>query len=91
MRISTATAATVLSLGALLGTGAAPASAAPNDCAMIFCTPEAKVDQLSPDVSTLDTAVDRLSNDRQALRREIAEAREDAQRANHRLQNSDNN
>ncbi|MGL4858923.1 MAG: major outer membrane lipoprotein [Enterobacteriaceae bacterium] len=51
------------------------------------CASNSKVDQLSTDVQTLNSKVDQLSNDVNAMRSDIQAARDDAARANQRLDN----
>lgn len=46
-----------------------------------------KVDQLSADVSALNTKVDQLSSDVSSLRSDVQSAKDDAARANQRLDN----
>ncbi|EMX1055179.1 hypothetical protein AAF780_000776, partial [Salmonella enterica subsp. enterica serovar Orion] len=47
----------------------------------------AKIDQLSSDVQTLSAKVDQLSNDVNAMRSDVQAAKDDAARANQRLDN----
>ena len=47
----------------------------------------AKIDQLSSDVQTLNAKVDQLSNDVNAMRSDVQAAKDDAARANQRLDN----
>lgn len=47
----------------------------------------AKIDQLSTDVQTLNAKVDQLSNDVNAIRSDVQAAKDDAARANQRLDN----
>lgn len=51
------------------------------------CSSNAKIDQLSSDVQTLNTKVDQLSNDVSAVRSDVQAAKDDAARANQRLDN----
>ncbi|VTP67222.1 Murein-lipoprotein [Leclercia adecarboxylata] len=46
-----------------------------------------KIDQLSSDVQTLNAKVDQLSNDVNAMRSDVQAAKDDAARANQRLDN----
>ncbi|MFD4554203.1 LPP leucine zipper domain-containing protein [Streptomyces sp. NPDC058469] len=71
MRTRTAAAATFLTLGALLGTAGTAGAVPGDDC--LFCSPTAKIDQLSSDVS--------------AMRSDVQAAKDDAARANQRLDN----
>ncbi|MGV4240891.1 murein lipoprotein Lpp, partial [Citrobacter freundii] len=48
----------------------------------------AKIDQLSSDVQTLNAKVDQLSNDVNAMRSDVQAAKDDAARANQRLDNA---
>ncbi len=54
---------------------------------MAGCTSNAKIDQLSTDVQTLTTKVDQLSNDVNAMRTDVQSAKDEAARANQRLDN----
>ncbi len=47
----------------------------------------AKIDQLSSNVQTLNAKVDQLSNDVNAIRSDVQAAKDDAARANQRLDN----
>lgn len=47
----------------------------------------AQIDKLSSDVQTLNAKVDQLSNDVNAMRSDIQAAKDDAARANQRLDN----
>ncbi|UMX73556.1 major outer membrane lipoprotein [Klebsiella pneumoniae] len=49
------------------------------------CSSNAKIDQLSSDVQTLNAKVDQLSNDVNAMRSDVQAAKDDAARANQRL------
>ena len=51
------------------------------------CSSNAKIDQLSSDVQTLNAKVDQLSNDVNAIRSDVQAAKDDAARANQRLDN----
>ncbi|EKR3826011.1 major outer membrane lipoprotein [Salmonella enterica] len=51
------------------------------------CSSNAKIDQLSSDVQTLSAKVDQLSNDVNAMRSDVQAAKDDAARANQRLDN----
>ena len=51
------------------------------------CSSNAKIDQLSSDVQTLNAKVDQLSNDVNAMRSDVQAAKDDAARANQRLDN----
>ncbi|MFP1452097.1 major outer membrane lipoprotein [Escherichia coli] len=51
------------------------------------CSSNAKIDQLSSDVQTLNAKVDQLSNDVNAMRSDVQAAKDDAARANQRLNN----
>lgn len=51
------------------------------------CSSNAKVDQLSTDVQTLSTKVDQLSSDVAGIRTDVQTAKDDAARANQRLDN----
>ena len=51
------------------------------------CSSNAKIDQLSSDVSTLNSKVDQLSNDVAAVKADTQAAKDDAARANQRLDN----
>ncbi len=51
------------------------------------CASNAKIDQLSSDVQTLSAKVDQLSNDVNAMRSDVQAAKDDAARANQRLDN----
>ncbi|PWD16649.1 murein lipoprotein [Salmonella enterica subsp. enterica serovar Rubislaw] len=51
------------------------------------CSRNAKIDQLSSDVQTLNAKVDQLSNDVNAMRSDVQAAKDDAARANQRLDN----
>ncbi|MEY4474493.1 MAG: hypothetical protein RL248_260 [Pseudomonadota bacterium] len=51
------------------------------------CSNSAKMDQLSSDVQTLNAKVDQLSNDVNAVRSDVQAAKDDAARANQRLDN----
>ncbi|MDU5551636.1 MAG: major outer membrane lipoprotein [Citrobacter freundii] len=55
------------------------------------CSSNAKIDQLSSDVQTLNAKVDQvdqLSNDVNAMRSDVQAAKDDAARANQRLDNA---
>ncbi|MET9977651.1 hypothetical protein ACFYOI_14715 [Streptomyces microflavus] len=92
MRIRTAAAATVLSVGALLGTGAAPASAAPNGCFLIFyCTPESKIDKLVNGDWDQNEKYFRVTDDIHSLRKDVEETKEDAGRTHQQLGNQGHN
>ncbi|WP_410015018.1 major outer membrane lipoprotein [Sodalis sp. C49] len=54
---------------------------------MTACSSNAKIDQLSSDVQTLNAKVDQLSNDVTAIRSDVQAAKDDAARANQRLDN----
>ncbi|WP_366544591.1 major outer membrane lipoprotein [Salmonella enterica] len=51
------------------------------------CSSNAKIDQLSSDVQTLSAKVEQLSNDVNAMRSDVQAAKDDAARANQRLDN----
>ncbi|CUX96703.1 major outer membrane lipoprotein [Candidatus Doolittlea endobia] len=51
------------------------------------CSSNAKIDQLSSDVQTLNAKVDQSSNDVNALRSDLQSVKDDAARANQRLDN----
>ncbi|CAQ84006.1 MULTISPECIES: major outer membrane lipoprotein [Photorhabdus] len=51
------------------------------------CSSTAKVDQLSSDIQTLNAKVDQLSNDVNSVRTDIQAAKDEAARANQRLDN----
>lgn len=51
------------------------------------CSSNAKMDQLSTDVQTLNSKVDQLSNDVNAIRSDVQAAKDEAARANQRLDN----
>ncbi|EAR6886665.1 major outer membrane lipoprotein, partial [Salmonella enterica subsp. enterica serovar Oranienburg] len=51
------------------------------------CASNAKIDQLSSDVQTLSAKVEQLSNDVNAMRSDVQAAKDDAARANQRLDN----
>lgn len=51
------------------------------------CSSTAKLDQLSSDVQTLNSKVDQLSNDVNAVRADVQTAKDEAARANQRLDN----
>ncbi|PVZ84398.1 murein lipoprotein [Serratia sp. S1B] len=51
------------------------------------CSSTAKLDQLSSDVQTLNSKVDQLSNDVNAVRSDVQTAKDEAARANQRLDN----
>ncbi len=51
------------------------------------CSSSSKIDQLSSDVQTLNSKVDQLSNDVNAMRSDVQAAKDDAARANQRLDN----
>ncbi|AHF74151.1 major outer membrane lipoprotein [Candidatus Sodalis pierantonius str. SOPE] len=51
------------------------------------CSSNAKIDQLFSDVQTLNAKVDQISNDVNALRFDVQAAKDDAARANQRLDN----
>ncbi|WMQ73578.1 MAG: Major outer membrane lipoprotein Lpp 1 [Sodalis sp.] len=51
------------------------------------CSGNAKIDQLSSDVQTLNAKADQISNDVNALRSDVQVAKDDAVRANQRLDN----
>ena len=51
------------------------------------CSSNAKIYQLSSDVQTLNAKVDQLSNDVNAMRSDVQAAKDDAARANQRLDN----
>ncbi|SUH09473.1 major outer membrane lipoprotein [Salmonella enterica subsp. enterica] len=55
------------------------------------CSSNAKIDQLSSDVQTLNAKVDQLSNDVNAMRSDVQAAKDDAARANQRLDNQATN
>nr|WP_049810790.1 major outer membrane lipoprotein [Salmonella enterica] len=54
---------------------------------MAGCSSNAKIDQLSSDVQTLSAKVEQLSNDVNAMRSDVQAAKDDAARANQRLDN----
>ena len=54
---------------------------------ILGCSSNAKIDQLSSDVQTLNAKVDQLSNDVNAMRSDVQAAKDDAARANQRLDN----
>lgn len=51
------------------------------------CSGNAKIDQLQTDVQTLSAKVDQLSNDVNSVRSDVQAAKDDAARANQRLDN----
>ncbi|EKD3596438.1 major outer membrane lipoprotein [Salmonella enterica subsp. enterica serovar Cerro] len=51
------------------------------------CSSNAKIEQLSSDVQTLSAKVEQLSNDVNAMRSDVQAAKDDAARANQRLDN----
>lgn len=51
------------------------------------CSSNTKIEQLSTDVQTLNVKVDQLSNDVTAIRSDVQVAKDDALRANQRLDN----
>lgn len=51
------------------------------------CSSNAKIDQLRSDVNTLNAKVDQLSNDVNTVRSDVQAAKDDAARANQRLDN----
>ncbi|UVK76998.1 MAG: murein lipoprotein [Sodalis sp. Fle] len=51
------------------------------------CSGNARIDQLSSDVKTLNAKVDQISNDVNVLRSDVQESKDDAVRANQRLDN----
>ncbi|KYP97484.1 murein lipoprotein [Sodalis-like endosymbiont of Proechinophthirus fluctus] len=51
------------------------------------CSSNTKIDQLSSDVQTLNAKVDQISNDVNVLRSDVQVAKDDAARANQRLDN----
>ncbi|CAK9885198.1 MAG: Major outer membrane prolipoprotein Lpp [Candidatus Erwinia impunctatus] len=51
------------------------------------CANNTKLDQLSSDVQTLNAKVDQLSGDVNAMRSDVQAAKDDAARANQRLDN----
>ena len=59
----------------------------PGSTLLAGCSSNAKIDQLSSDVQTLNAKVDQLSNDVNAMRSDVQVAKDDAARANQRLDN----
>ncbi|MBD3704609.1 major outer membrane lipoprotein [Klebsiella pneumoniae] len=59
----------------------------PGSTLLAGCSSNAKIDQLSSDVQTLNAKVDQLSNDVNAMRSDVQAAKDDAARANQRLDN----
>lgn len=51
------------------------------------CSSNAKIDQLSSDVQTLNAKVDQISNDVSAMHSDVQATKDDAARANQRLDN----
>lgn len=51
------------------------------------CSSNTKIEQLSTDVNTLNAKVDHLSNDVTAIRSDVQATKDDAARANQRLDN----
>ncbi len=51
------------------------------------CSHNSRMDQLSSDVQSLNAKVDQLSNDVNGMRSDVQMARDDAARANQRLDN----
>ncbi|MDR0219093.1 MAG: major outer membrane lipoprotein [Enterobacteriaceae bacterium] len=51
------------------------------------CTSATKVDQLSSQIQTLGSKVDQLSNDVSSMRSDVQSAKDEAARANQRLDN----
>lgn len=56
-------------------------------CLLAGCSSNAKIDHLSSDVQTLNAKVDQISNDVNVLRSDVQTAKDDAVRANQRLDN----
>lgn len=51
------------------------------------CSSNAKIDQLSSDVQTLNAKIDQINNDVNAMRSDVQSTKDDAARANQRLDN----